>query len=301
MCDATTHTSPKYLCSYHSELKMFLDRKQGASKISDASKYLPRKNAPVVALSEPNRDFVVMRAASTLLEELWDGKLRGTLMSFVAKVCEDFSSKKRLITTLKREKGRERALTRHETTVSLPMPPFLTAKMKHPKWTRWKDHDSMKYILDVLISSQEKLQHLLEIEKNVTNELQQMQDEGIYPAPELQTIRREAKMYKETHEQGSDKKFGGDLESYRERDQAIDGGLHLAERKLSLLGRRLYEERRNKEMARKKESRKKKAKKNYDYMYLGERGNTCKSVRTITHGRHIPDVPCGKITIEVSS
>ena len=100
-----------YLCTYHNELKSFLDIKSSSSAQSDASKYLPRKSPAIGQSNTPSghnlglaataaagsrMDLTTIRAASTLLQELWDGKLKSTLRSFVKKTTHDMRLKKRL-------------------------------------------------------------------------------------------------------------------------------------------------------------------------------------------------------------
>lgn len=81
----------KQLCSYHLELKEYLDSRGGKQGATESAKYLPRKapNFNASALAEKKRDMMTIRAASTLLQELWDGKLRATVRSFTKKVVRD--------------------------------------------------------------------------------------------------------------------------------------------------------------------------------------------------------------------
>lgn len=83
----------KQLCSYHLEMKEFLDEKGGKSAGQESAKYLPRKapNFSTSAMQEKKRDMMTIRAASTLLQELWDGKLRATVRSFAKKIVRDMS------------------------------------------------------------------------------------------------------------------------------------------------------------------------------------------------------------------
>ena len=125
MCDAvavrhptTGRLSYKQLCAYHEELKQFVDGKSSSSKLGggaggaaqlESAKYLPRKapifpsasavtaggggkvTADVVSQVSAKRDLQIIRAASSLLQELWDGKLRTTLRSFTKKVARDIA------------------------------------------------------------------------------------------------------------------------------------------------------------------------------------------------------------------
>jgi len=100
MCDSnvlrvgkTNSYKQKQLCSYHLEMKDYLDNRGGRQSTLESSKYLPRKapNFNASALQEKKRDMMTIRAASTLLQELWDGKLRATVRSFAKKVVRDMA------------------------------------------------------------------------------------------------------------------------------------------------------------------------------------------------------------------
>ena len=109
--------SPKYLCEYHADMCNRLDEQAAAANeangttggssgkrgsknvvVSESVKYLPKKTPIAVPSSVPEekRDLFVIRSASTLLQELWDGKLKTTLKSFTKKVLQDMSLRKRL-------------------------------------------------------------------------------------------------------------------------------------------------------------------------------------------------------------
>lgn len=102
-----------FLCTYHSELKSFLDIRSFSNVQSDASKYLPRKILTLSSATPPSssslgpgfaanavsssmKDMTTIRAASTLLQELWDGKLRSTIKTFLKKTNHDMRFKIRL-------------------------------------------------------------------------------------------------------------------------------------------------------------------------------------------------------------
>ena len=94
LCDALD--SKRTLCQYHTEIRSFLDsRQQLTSKLNhvlESSKYLPRKPAELSedemkriksSLSlQQEYDYNTMRAASTLINEIFDGNLRSTVQSF---------------------------------------------------------------------------------------------------------------------------------------------------------------------------------------------------------------------------
>jgi hypothetical protein len=120
----------KYLCRYHAYVCDFLDerhqeetrggggggggRKGGkadsANTESESAKYLPRKAPPSnlaaaadggggsgsATLMDSQRDLMVVRATSSLLQELWDGKLKSTLRTFTKKVVLDMGIRRRM-------------------------------------------------------------------------------------------------------------------------------------------------------------------------------------------------------------
>ena len=105
LCEAKADSS--HLCPYHAEIKSFLDRRASANSLSESVKYLPRKIPNLVSSGsflenvlgsaiDSRKDLTMIRAASTLLQELWDGKLKATLRSFLSKTAHDMRSKRRL-------------------------------------------------------------------------------------------------------------------------------------------------------------------------------------------------------------
>lgn len=100
-CQSEASSSSCNLCAYHSDLKSFLDREaltNLSSAPSDALKYLPCK-VPAMSLQqgdERSRDSRIVRAASTLLQELGEGKLKFTVRSFIRKTVEEMRCKRRL-------------------------------------------------------------------------------------------------------------------------------------------------------------------------------------------------------------
>jgi hypothetical protein len=105
LCEARADGS--HLCPYHAELKSFLDRRASSNTLSESLKYMPRKIPNMVTSGsflenvlgsaiDSRKDLTMIRAASTLLQELWDGKLKATLRSFLSKTAHDMRSKRRL-------------------------------------------------------------------------------------------------------------------------------------------------------------------------------------------------------------
>jgi hypothetical protein len=97
MCEAvgTTDASPRHemgntnLCVYHSEMKKFLDSKATKGSNLESSKYLPKKPPSLTNQPTQRKDLMTIRAASTLLQELWDGRLKSTVKLFAKKMMTD--------------------------------------------------------------------------------------------------------------------------------------------------------------------------------------------------------------------
>ena len=116
------NSNSRFLCRYHASLCKFLDdraadsasasgvsskkgkaEKGTGNKVeteSESAKYLPRSTPPLASdkasLSEAKRDLLVIRATSSLLQELWDGKLKATLRTFTKKVIAEMGLRKRM-------------------------------------------------------------------------------------------------------------------------------------------------------------------------------------------------------------
>jgi hypothetical protein len=123
-CQSEASSTTSNLCAYHSDLKSFLDRDAVTSSTStstsnssangassDALKYLPRRVStlpcaptsstvvPEASLEQHNesyRDYFMIRAASPLLQELGEGKLKSTIRSFIRRSGEEMRCKRRL-------------------------------------------------------------------------------------------------------------------------------------------------------------------------------------------------------------
>lgn len=88
LCDVTGQGN---LCQYHLEMKHFLDTRMSKGGTLESSKYLPKK-PPAFSnqnMTEYKRDLMTIRAASTLLQELWDGRLKSTVKLFSKKMSSD--------------------------------------------------------------------------------------------------------------------------------------------------------------------------------------------------------------------
>ena len=199
MCESSP-SIPKYLCAYHTELFAFLENggkpvngtggKDGGPSVSaaasgEAAKYLPKK-APLLPttspLSDPKRDLMMIRAASTLLQELWDGKLRATVKSFTKKVAGDMSLRRRLETTA------------NATQTGLVVPPT-------PSWAVWRDEKVLSGTLTAQATRHAALDSMRVLETAVSAEIKHLTDLRVYPSAELAQIRKEVKAFRDTYDE----------------------------------------------------------------------------------------------------
>ena len=219
ICEADTNNrnmtnSTKFLCPYHAELKLFLDNlpATGKSGSNESAKYLP-KRPPNVALigSDEKKDLVIIRAASTLLQELWDGKLRATLKSFTKKTVQDMSLKRRMEIAINTQLA---AYSAEPTTTSgngpsKSPPKRSTSSMNEdaqralqaPSWAMWRNTALLQETVDSIASYENSLQGILELEKSLTEELNALCEYKVFPSVELQLIKKEVKAFKEYQDQ----------------------------------------------------------------------------------------------------
>jgi hypothetical protein len=216
-------SSPKYLCAYHTSLYMFLE---GNSKngSGEAAKYLP-KRAPLLmssnTLTDGRKDLLMIRAASTLLQELWDGKLKATMRSFTKKVNYDMGLRSRLESSLSLTsaawasrdgkevrsgaKSREKAKDPGDTLGNSVTKKFISAEEIEqslyvpavPSWAVWKDEESLKRTIEGQSTCCVAMEGVLNTETAISDELKRMLDLHIFPAQELTVIKKEVKAFKD--------------------------------------------------------------------------------------------------------
>eukprot|EP01041_Mallomonas_annulata_P003005 gene3005-5888_t len=215
LCESTDEPPPKYLCKYHSELKIFLDGRIN-SKIptAESATYLPQK-PPVISSSSPHRDLDLIRAASTLLQELWDGKLKSTVRSFARRVCSDMVIYRNISSM---SEGRGVAVT------------------TLPSWTKWKDKEALKREFLHQDDIQTKYQMIYNLEKLISTEFKYISDLNIFPSAELAIIRKEIKNFKEIAMNDNNAEFE----------------IRLCEKKLAVIRARRQEEQSSRAVAQKK-------------------------------------------------
>lgn len=229
-CEATESPPPKYLCAYHSELKTFLDSSVGGGKgTGESIKYLPMKVPPHIStsLSMREKDLELIRAASSLLQELRAGKLHSTLRSFAARVCADMTLCR--VKSLKGEGASEGAV----------VPSDEVSRVRQPSWAVWRDERELRRMLDRLTIIRQRFEMAKSMERAITDEFRMFQELGVFPTAELAILRREIKNFKELSE-GLDISEVSELES------------RLCEKKLSLIRSKRVEDQNAKSMIQKR-------------------------------------------------
>ena len=233
LAECTAHSTPKYLCAYHTSLYAFLEGTvKGGS--GEAAKYLPKKVPLLMSsstLSDSKKDLLMIRAASTLLQELWDGKLRATVRSFTKKVAHDMGLRRRLESSLNltstswqpkddktgkksKEKEKEKESKQrgsrtsrgsgledssHKSLSSVEIEQSLNVPSL-PSWTHWKDEDSLHRATNGQGTCMANLDTILDLETTISSELRRLMDMHVFPAQELSLIKKEVKAFKDAFE-----------------------------------------------------------------------------------------------------
>jgi hypothetical protein len=140
VAEACKESGSKYLCRHHFNIKHFLDNASSSSGKSkdksatkESAKFLPKKGSLVVANSEAtDRDLQAIKGASTLIQELWDGKLKATVASFTHKTCVDMEVRRRLEIAMR---YRAKFMV-HAGAVRLQL-------RDRPEWCRWRSEGEL--------------------------------------------------------------------------------------------------------------------------------------------------------------
>lgn len=168
--ESCSESGTKYLCRYHLELKIFLDNTPQSNEnitkgigTKESHKYLPKKvSAALLAAlaTNPAKDIDAIKSISSLIQELWDGKLKSTLLSFSMKTGQDCSLKRRMETinqNLAIASSQEKSLQALDAPVKtnlrqthssshLPKLDVDSSKLR-PSWSQWRsEEDYLRYI-----------------------------------------------------------------------------------------------------------------------------------------------------------
>lgn len=148
LCESTTDSSTKFLCLYHLELKYYIDGYNNQSEkrqiTNESLKFLPKKSPDVsLVTNKMKKDLVVIRAASTLLQEIWDGKLRTTVKSFIKKTVKEMKCRIRLENCLNlffkdQNNSNFYNIISQSNTMLIP-----------PKWAIWKDSNEINRYFNI--------------------------------------------------------------------------------------------------------------------------------------------------------
>jgi len=288
MCDSSD-TSKRSLCQYHTELKHFMDARQKLSKPSltnmESAKYLPRKPPDLTDEELANikrsvsrqvaHDLSMIRAASTLLTELWDGSLKETVVSFSKRVCADMGVRNRLeaITQSSSSRRSRARATKAESDASPVKAVVATADASdsitlsclpppaRPSWFKWADPEALGPVLDKLFAAQNHIDNVLRLEKAISLEIQDLARLGIFPSFEITIIRKDMKRFREVI---SAVESGEMTEEQEVLDQTE---VKLCERKLTLLQARKEDELEIKAKEQRKHARSKQAADSKDANY----------------------------------
>lgn len=265
LCEASKESPSKYLCKYHAQLGHFLDEKSqalakgGKNVTSESAKYLP-KRAPNLSTitSEVKKDLVLIRAASTLLQELWDGKLHATVKSFLKKTISDLGIRRRLELALANStpKVANQKNARKNAALSITLP-------TKPEWMIWKDDDYKETAFDVMNENESIMNNIHAVETMINEELRAMLDFKIYPTAEIAMIRKDIKAFKDFQEeqqsnfaQSQDEK--NIITTYKVLATTLRNELKVCDKKLSVFRARRVDEVSTREVLARKKARKQK-------------------------------------------
>ena len=231
--------------------------------MGEAAKYLPKKAPSLPSphpLSDPRRDLMIIRAASTLLQELWDGKLRATVKSFTKKVSAGMAPRKRLEAAAAQEgpgsgglsvkEAQAAALARARAAVgggsgveglTVPAP---------PSWATWKDDSALSNTLTAQATRHAALDSIRTLETAVTAELRLLAELHVYPGAELSQIRKDVKAFRDNYDEAPVTDDGQlnvaatslSRAASEEAISATAAELRLCERKLSILRSKRHDE-----------------------------------------------------------
>lgn len=239
------------LCRYHHELRASLDAqlsRESAGGASESAKFLPKKppalQPPPAAAQDAQqwqskRDLQLLRAASSLLQELWDGRLKSTVRLFAKKVAGDMRLRSVCEAALQQ-------LLRATASRAVPLP--LRSLPPPPPWALWRDAAQRTATLESQQAALQVLQLIARAERDVSAELAAFGGADglrVFPAAEIAQMRRDVRAFKELQEQVlRDPSAQAASQSDQAQLLAVLGEeARLSERKLQLLrARRLSEE-----------------------------------------------------------
>ena len=252
LCEASDEPSSKFLCKFHAQLRYFLDEKSqaltkgGKSASSESTKYLPKRAPNLSSIaSEVKRDLVLIRAASTLLQELWDGKLHATLKSFLKKSISDLGIRRRLELAI--ANSSQKGMTEGKKVPRKNLGSIILTLPSKPEWMIWRDEEYRENAFDIINENEAIMNNIHAVETMINDELKAMLNFKIYPTSEIAMIRKDIKAFKDFQEeqqanfaQSQDEK--NLITTYKVLAITLRNELKVCDKKLSIFRARRNEE-----------------------------------------------------------
>mmetsp|Transcript_15241 Transcript_15241/g.31070 ORF Transcript_15241/g.31070 Transcript_15241/m.31070 type:complete len:314 (-) Transcript_15241:8-949(-) len=207
----------------HTKIKSFLDASSasGDAPIADSNRFLPRKMPQSSNLS----DLQLIRAASSLMVELENGKLSSTIRNFCKRAALESSEK---YVYQIRKSGGEDSSSSH--------------RKGPPQWGKWLQGDHYKETSQKLSKELQVANQICNIEKGVSGEVGRLRELGVYPTAELALIRRQFKLLEREWENGAGSpspENSNDTDDHPRQEAELE--LEFVERKRQLLRHRRME------------------------------------------------------------
>jgi hypothetical protein len=199
--------SESRLCHFHQVVKNFVDNSMvQRGNIPNSTKFLPKKVSKdsliskSASSSQMKLDLKLLRSSSTLLHEIWDGRLKNTISSFIRKAENELSTKYFLQSILYENSPFVKNLFPYYH-YSIPFENHLVCTSStyflSPPWILWKDRSKLEKMLKSLQNNIEALNTILNSERFVSREIHSLFELASFPQSELAIVRKEMKLFKE--------------------------------------------------------------------------------------------------------
>eukprot|EP01039_Chlorochromonas_danica_P003333 gene3333-3656_t len=220
------NASDSSLCSYHRQLKSFLDfrlQPRGTKTNSESSKYLPRAGALQRASELPSnkRDLFSIRAASTLMQELWDGRLQQTLSLFRGKVAQEIRLRGQLQSRLS---NKQTALW-VEGLLRLRGLQDSHALFQPATWSIWRNEELFVRMMARQEDSLALLKAILESEREARAAIGGLRNLHVFPAQEVAIVRKDLRQLRDRQEAVLSEHGENETEEMESRGQKVTKGL----------------------------------------------------------------------------
>ena len=253
------------LCQYHSQLKEFIDvtmvsssttttgsstsRIEKSAPLKNSAKFLPKQSQPnsnesaqqqaqqgqqlppmssasTSVVSQTKRDLKMLRSSSVLLQEIWDGRLKTTIQTFVQKTIQELNYKQFLdnfqgnqfllaslsqMALIPSQSSSSSASSSVLSPSSHRIPPphssislpiclsrlFSSISLTSPTWMLWKEKERYHSLMKGLNNNLEILNSILNTERFISKEIQFFYELNCFPQQEILMIRKEMKFFKD--------------------------------------------------------------------------------------------------------